>query len=177
VLWCNPAIRLRPLVMGTQELGRRGGTENVPGIIGAGVAAEEALQWLQSWDSSTRAELSQLRDEFEQEVLKRWPGAHVNGPTQPQKRLWNTTNIAFPTHEAEALLLRLSEWGLYASAGAACSSGSLDPSPILLAMGVPEVSAHGSLRFSLSKHTTRVEIQHALDLIARLAANSTVMHT
>ncbi len=175
VLWCNPAIRLRPLLIGTQELGRRGGTENVPGIMGAGIAAEEADQWLQSWDDTTRCTLSGLRDEFEREVLARWPGAHVNGPTEPGKRLWNTTNIAFPTYEAEALLLRLSEWGLCASAGAACSSGSLDPSPVLLAMGVPEASAHGSLRFSLSKHTTHDEVQRALELIVRLATSATSM--
>ncbi|MFU8828951.1 MAG: aminotransferase class V-fold PLP-dependent enzyme, partial [Phycisphaerales bacterium] len=76
-----------------------------------------------------------------------------------------TTNIAFPGCEAEALLLQFSERGLAASAGAACSSGSLDPSPVLLAMGVPEVSAHGSIRFSLSRDTTQEEIEQALEII------------
>jgi cysteine desulfurase len=173
VLWCGPHVRLRPTLCGTQELGRRGGTENVAGIMGAGVAAEEAQRWLESWDESTRATLSTLRDRLESGILRAWPGAHVNGPASTQGRLWNTTNIAFPTFEAEALLLRLSEWGLCASAGAACSSGSLDPSPVLLAMGVSEVSAHGSLRFSLSRYTTADEIERAIPLIVRLREQTT----
>lgn len=170
VLWTRRGMVLRPTIHGTQELGRRGGTENVPGIVGAGVAAQEAGAWLA--DPSRREAQAALRDRFERAVLAAFPEARVNGPSdlatesppplELRARLWNTTNIALPKLEAEALLLLLSERGLFASAGAACSSGSLDPSPVLLAMGVPPDLAHGSLRFSLSKHTTRDEIDAAV---------------
>jgi cysteine desulfurase len=188
VLWARPGVRLRPTVLGTQELGRRGGTENVPGILGAGVAAEEAAAWL--GDEGARGGLAQLRDRFESLILKELPDAVVNGradtagtavppnavpPIPP--RLWNTTNIGFPRLEAEALLLLLSERGVCASAGAACSSGSLDPSPVLLAMGIPEPVAHGSLRFSLSKHTTREDVEQAaaivVECVSRLRTSMT----
>ncbi len=174
LLWTRRGLRLRPSLHGTQELGRRGGTENVPGIVGAGVAAAEAAAWLNN--PSQREAQASLRDRFEHAVLAAIPDARVNGPAEPipeaspspsdlRPRLWNTTNIAFPRLEAEALLLLLSERGLYASAGAACSSGSLDPSPVLLAMGIAPELAHGSLRFSLSKHTTRNEIDAAVTLV------------
>lgn len=170
VLWARRGLRMRPTIHGTQELGRRGGTENVPGIVGAGVAAEEARAWLA--DSGLRVAQAALRDRFERAVLAAIPEARVNGPADPasvsldaRTRLWNTTNIAFPRLEAEALLLLLSERGLYASAGAACSSGSLDPSPVLLAMGVAPELAHGSLRFSLSKHTTLDEVDRAVEIV------------
>lgn len=174
-LWVRPGIKLRPMLRGSQELGRRGGTENVPGIIGAGVAAEEAIVWLQ--DAGARDAIAALRDRFEREVLTRVPDAKVNGPVdppgtidQPRRRLWNTTNIAFPGLEAEALLLLLSEGRVCASAGAACSSGSLDPSPVLLAMGVPDAEAHGSLRFSLSRDTTEDEVVKAAEVVAGAVA-------
>lgn len=92
------------------------------------------------------------------------PGAVVNGP-RDQRRLWNTTNIGFPRLEAEALLLLLSERGVCASAGAACSSGALEPSPVLLAMGVAPEVAHGSLRFSLSRETTEAEVEEAAGVV------------
>lgn len=161
-LWVRRGIALEPQILGAQELDRRGGTENVPGIVGAGVAAREARTWLE--DHVPRAKLAALRDRFEQGVLGRAPGAVVNGAGCP--RLWNTTNIGFPGLEAEALLLLLSERGLCASAGAACSSGSLEPSPVLLAMGVPEPVAHGSVRFSLSRETTDAEIDDAIELVS-----------
>jgi cysteine desulfurase len=169
VLWARPGVKLRPTTLGTQELGRRGGTENVPGIVGAGVAAEEAAAWLA--DPTTRAALAKGRDHFEHLIASTYPDAIINGKDAP--RLWNTTNIGFPRLEAEALLLLLSERGVCASAGAACSSGSLDPSPVLLAMGVPEPIAHGSLRFSLSKLTTEKEIEQGaaivVDCVKRLS--------
>lgn len=157
-LWVRRGVGLRPMVHGSQEMGRRGGTENVPGILGAGAAAREALAWLA--DPSARERLAALRDRFEDLVLRAVPDARVNGPRGREQRLWNTTNIGFPRLEAEALLLLLSERGVCASAGAACSSGSLDPSPVLLAMGVEPEVAHGSLRFSLSRDTTEAEIEH-----------------
>jgi cysteine desulfurase len=170
VLWTHPKVRLRPRVPGSQELGRRGGTENVSGIVGAGVAAREAAAWLA--DPQPRATLAALRDQFEQRVLELCPQATMNGPhgkTGNALRLWNTTNIAFPRLEAEALLLMLSERGVCASAGAACSSGSLDPSPVLLAMGVPPELAHGSLRFSLSRASTPDEVMQAATIVGDCA--------
>ncbi len=163
VLWTRAGLRMRPVLHGSQELGRRGGTENVPGILGAGVAAREAMEWLA--DASWREGVASLRDEFERMVLEGVPDARVNGPRERTLRLWNTTNIAFPRLEAEALLLLLSERGVCASAGAACSSGSLEPSPVLLAMGVPEAEAHGSVRFSLSRFTTRAEVDGAAAVV------------
>lgn len=178
-LWVRQGVRLRPVLRGTQEHERRGGTENVPGIIGFGVAAELAAEWIERGEE--RARLALLRDRFEQRVLEKVSGSAVNGPANDGQlssqalhattgRLWNTTNIAFPRLEAEALLLLLSERGLCASAGAACSSGSLDPSPVLLAMGVPEELAHGSLRFSLSRETTDAEVDDAVNVVAECVA-------
>jgi cysteine desulfurase len=168
VLWSRPGIKMRPQLLGTQELGRRGGTENVPGIIGAGVAAREALQWLGLGE--VRFKFAALRDEFEAMVLGRASGAVVNGPRDHAQRLWNTSNVGFPRLEAEALLLLLSERGVCASAGAACSSGSLDPSPVLLAMGIPAEIAHGSIRFSLSKETTPQELEAAAGIVVECVA-------
>jgi len=162
-LYVRAGVRLRPQTPGSQELGRRGGTENVPGILAAGAAALEARRWLE--DPSARDSLGGLRDEFEAEVLAGCPGAEVNGAGAP--RLWNTTSIGFPKLEAEAVLLALSESGVCASAGAACASGSLDPSPVLLAMGVPPALAHGSVRFSLSRETTPHELKQAAATVIR----------
>lgn len=162
-LWVRGGVRVAPQVVGgPQERDRRGGTENVPGIVGMGVAAEEAAAWLA--DEGGRERGRALRDRLEAGVLARVPDAVVNGAGV--ERLWNTTNIGFPGLEAEALLLLLSERGVAASAGAACSSGSLDPSPVLLAMGVPERVAHGSVRFSVSRLTTGDEVERAVEAVA-----------
>jgi len=162
-LWVRGGVRVAPQVVGgPQERDRRGGTENVPGIVGMGVAAEAAMAWLADEDGRARGRA--LRDRLEASVLARVPDAVVNGAGV--ERLWNTTNIGFPGLEAEALLLLLSERGVAASAGAACSSGSLDPSPVLLAMGVPERVAHGSVRFSVSRLTTLDEVEHAVEAVA-----------
>ncbi|MHC5025018.1 MAG: cysteine desulfurase family protein [Planctomycetota bacterium] len=165
-LYVRRGLRLRRQVHGgPQELQRRGGTENTAGIIGLGVSAELAEAFLADGDELAR--LAALRDRFEASVLDSVPGAVVNGleGRGPAERLWNTSNIAFPGLEAEAILLGLSERGVCASAGAACSSGSLEPSPVLLAMGVPEPVAHGSVRFSLSRETTLQEIDRALAVL------------
>jgi cysteine desulfurase len=164
VLYVRAGVAIRPVVHGEQELGRRGGTENVPGIVGAGLAAEEALAFVN--DAEARARVGRLRDEFERGVLAAVPDARVNGPSDPARRLYNTSNIGFPRLEAEALLLLLSERGVCCSAGSACSSGSLEPSPVLRAMGVPEERAHGSLRFSLSRETTAAEVREAVGIVA-----------
>ena len=153
------------LVGGPQERDRRGGTENAAGIVGFGVAADAARTWL--GESATTA-LSALRDEFEKLVQASIPDAMINGLAA--QRLWNTSNIGFSKLEAEAILLSLSDQGVFASAGAACSSGSLDPSPVLLAMGVPPALAHGSVRFSLSRFTTREEIIQAAAIVCKCVA-------
>ncbi|MHB1157062.1 MAG: cysteine desulfurase family protein [Phycisphaerales bacterium] len=156
--------RLQPQIRGgPQERQRRGGTENLPGILGLAVAARLAQQWLQS---DGPAKLAALRDHFEQTLLTQLPGATVNAGSSP--RLCNTSSIAFRGLEAEAVLIALSERGVYASAGAACSSGSLEPSPVLLAMGIEEPLAHGSLRFSLSRDTTPDEINQAINHIVQV---------
>lgn len=161
ILTVRPGVRLRPVLHGEQELGRRGGTENVPGALAAAAAANAARDWLKGDSAITT--LAARRDRFERTLLDAIPSGVVNGKANP--RLWNTTNIGFPRLEAEALLLAMSERGLFASAGAACSSGSLDPSPVLLAMGIPPEIAHGSVRFSLSRFTTDDEIDEAAAIV------------
>lgn len=174
-LWVRRGVRLRPQQRGgPQETQRRGGTENVAGVLGLGVAAQEAAVFLQ--DPAGREAVAGLRDRLEQRVQAGLaqaglPAAVVNSGGVP--RLWNTTNLGFRGLEAEAILLGLSERGVCASAGAACSSGSLEPSPVLLAMGVEEAVAHGSIRLSLSRRTTADETDAAaravVEVVARLA--------
>ena len=166
-LWVRGGVRVAAQVVGgPQERERRGGTENVPGIVGMGVAADAARAWLA--DPAARAAGAAARDAFERAVCAAVPDAVVNGARA--ERLWNTTNIGFPGLEAEAMLLLLSERGVAASAGAACSSGSLEPSPVLLAMGVPARVAHGSVRFSTSRRTRPEELQSAARIVAECVA-------
>ena len=153
---------MMPQIHGTQELGRRGGTENVPAICGSGIAADQAAEFLKNGESIQL--LSKLRDCFEAKIIAAIAGAVVTPPAGVP-RLWNTSNISFPTLEAEALLLLLSERGVCASAGAACSSGSLEPSPVLLAMGLEPVLAHGALRFSISRETSEKDLETAADIV------------
>ena len=144
---------------GPQERERRGGTEDVAAIAGFAVAAQLAGAWLAT-DAPKRAQT--LRDDFERAVATA-TGGLIHAASTP--RLWNTTNIGFAKLEAEAILLLLSERGVFASAGAACSSGSLDPSPVLLAMGIAPEFAHGSIRFSLSRETTADECANAAAIL------------
>jgi cysteine desulfurase len=158
-LFIRRGLRVRPLVIGgPQERGRRGGTENVPGIVGMGRAAELAKAHLDDMP-----EVAAMRDRLEREILARIPDTHVNGRTD--QRLPNTSNIGFTRLEAEAILLLLSEQGVCASAGAACSSGSLEPSHVLRAMQIDSKIAHGAIRFSLSRYTTDAEIDRALAIL------------
>lgn len=168
VLWIRPRTRLRPQLLGTQELGRRGGTENVPGIAGAGVAAREAADFLA--DPTRRSRQRERLDRFEAAVRANVPDVVVNAPADPSRRLWNTINLGFPKLEAEPLLMLLSERGVWASAGAACSSGSLEPSPVLLAMGVPPEVAHGSIRVSIGRDTTDADLDAAASILAECVA-------
>jgi cysteine desulfurase len=161
-LYMRKGLRFRPLLIGgPQERNKRGGTENVPGIVGMGVAAELAREHL--------AEMTRVavqRDRLEREIVSRVADAHVNGDLE--HRLPNTTNIGFARLEAEAILLLLSEQNICASAGAACSSGSLEPSHVLRAMKIDEKIAHGSIRFSLSRYTTDAEIDRAGEVVPKV---------
>ncbi|MDH4206180.1 MAG: cysteine desulfurase NifS [Desulfobacteraceae bacterium] len=145
------------LIGGHQEKGRRGGTENVASIIGLGKASELAATNLS--DESIR--VKRLRDKLENEILKRVPNTMVNGDRD--NRLPNTTSIAFEYVEGEAILLMMDEFGICASSGSACTSGSLEPSHVLRAMGVPFTAAHGSIRFSLSIYNTEEEIDFIIE--------------
>lgn len=152
-------VRFRPLIIGgPQERSRRGGTENVPGIVGMGMAIELAIAALPEM-----SRVAAMRDRLERRILATIEDSHVNGRTD--QRLPNTTNIGFARLEAEAILLLLSEQGICASAGAACSSGSLEPSAVLRAMHIEDRIAHGSIRFSVSRYTTDQEINRALDVL------------
>jgi cysteine desulfurase len=158
-LFIRRGTRIRPLLIGgPQERGRRGGTENVPGIVGMGMAASLARDSLPMMER-----ISELRDRLEREILQSIDGSYVNGRTD--QRVPNTTNIGFARLEAEAILLLLSEQGICASAGAACSSGSLEPSHVLRAMKIDERIAHGAVRFSLSRFTIEAEIDRALQVL------------
>jgi len=147
------------LVGGHQEAGRRGGTEAVPAIVGLGAAAELAKEHLSEEQTRVRA----LRDRLERGLLERCPGARLNG--DPVARLPNTSNVSFEYVEGESILLLLDEHGICASSGSACTSGSLEPSHVLRAMGVPYTAAHGSVRFSLSRYTTDEEIGKVLEVM------------
>lgn len=144
------------IVGGHQERGRRGGTENVPYIVGLGVAAELA----QKEFNKERAEVAQMRDRLEAGLMAAIPSARINGDTE--SRLPNTLNIAFEYVEGEAILMRFDGKGICASSGSACTSGSLEPSHVLRAMGVPFTCVHGSIRFSLSRYNTMEEIEYVI---------------
>ena len=163
------------LVGGHQERDIRPGTENVPAIVGLGVAAELALARLADGSLQRMAE---LRDRFETAVCEKNPNARVIGKTAD--RISNTSLIGFEGLEAEAILISLSEQGVCASSGSACSSGSLEPSHVLKAMGIPEAIAHGAVRFSLSHETTAAEVDRAIETItsvnSRLRQLSSVLN-
>lgn len=167
-LYLRSGLKLPTQIHGSQEVGRRGGTENVPGLVGMGVAADIAREWLA--EPANLAALAARRDHFERGVLARCPGAVVNAAAAP--RLENTSNIGFPGAETEVILLGLSERGVCASGGAACASGSLEISPILRAMCVPPDVAMGSVRFSLAKDTTLEEIDRAVEVIGEVVAKA-----
>ena len=157
-LYVRKGTRFAPfLVGGHQEKGRRGGTENVPGIVGLGLACELAASRLEEENTKVR----HLRDKLENGLLTRVPNRQVNGDRG--SRLPNTSNISFEYVEGEAILLMLNELGICASSGSACTSGSLQPSHVLRAMGVPFTMAHGSIRFSLSVYNTEREIDFVLE--------------
>jgi cysteine desulfurase len=152
---------LQPMFYGgSHERSRRAGTENVPGIIGLGKAAELAREGLERGDL---ARMSALRDRIELKILSEVEATGVNGQGAP--RVPNTTNIHFDYIEGEALVIALDLKGLAVSTGAACSSGAIEPSHVLTAMGLPPEIARASLRFSLGKQNTQEDAQFALDLV------------
>lgn len=147
-----------PLISGGhQERGRRGGTENVASIVAMGKACELAMSHLK--DENTK--VAKLRDKLEKGIIENIPRSFIHGDTE--HRLPNTTNIGFEAVEGEAILLLMNEHGICASSGSACTSGSLDPSHVMMAMGIPFTRAHGSIRFSLSRYTTEKEIDYTLE--------------
>jgi len=154
-LYIRRGSKFRPLIIGGhQERGRRGGTENVPGIIGLGTACGLAIKHVNDENSQVKM----LRDRLEKKIIKSIPHAEINGDGSP--RLPNTTSIAFEFIEGESILLMLNENGICASSGSACTSGSLEPSHVLRGMNVPFTMAHGSIRFSLSIYNTEAEIDY-----------------
>jgi len=157
-LYIRKGTKLTPFIIGGhQESGRRAGTENVPYIIGLGKASELALKHIE--DKNTR--IKALRDRLEKELLRRCTNSRTNGDTE--HRLPNTTNISFEFVEGEAILLMLSEKGIAASSGSACTSGSLEPSHVLRAMGIPFTFVHGSLRLSLSRYNNEEDIDYIIE--------------
>jgi cysteine desulfurase len=156
-LYVRKGLKFSPfMVGGHQEHGRRGGTENVPYIVGLGKAAELAMERLPEENTRVKA----LRDKLEEGLLK-IPYSRVNGDRV--NRLPNTTNISFEYIEGESILFHLSHFGICASSGSACTSGSLEPSHVLRAMGVPFTAAHGSIRLSLCTYNTMEEVDFTLE--------------
>jgi cysteine desulfurase len=167
VLYIRKGTKFSPFMIGGhQEKGRRGGTENVPYIIGLGKACELAKKHLD--EENTR--IKSLTDYLEAKLLEKIPNTLVNGDRV--HRLPNTVSVSFEYVEGESILLLLSDLGICASSGSACTSGSLEPSHVLRAMGVPFTAAHGSIRFSLSIYNTKEEmnyiIEHLPPIIQRL---------
>ncbi len=157
-LYIRKGVKIRSFIHGgAQERKRRAGTENVPGIVGLGTAARRAAETMKE-----RAEKeSTLRDYLIERVLDEIPYTRLNG--HPQKRLPNNANFSFEFIEGESMLIRLDMAGVCASSGSACTSGSLDPSHVLLAIGLPHEKAHGSLRLTLGEETTKEELDYVVD--------------
>lgn len=157
-LYVREGVRITPIIHGGhQENGKRAGTENVPGIIGLGKAVELALDGMEEENVRVR----KLRDRLEAGILSSCRDSRVNG----RNRLPNTLNVSFEYIEGESILLMLNEFGICASSGSACASGSLEPSYVLRAMGIPFTAVHGSIRFSLSRYTTDEDIDCVLEHI------------
>ncbi len=157
-LYVRKGTRYSPfLIGGHQEGGRRGGTENTASIIGLGKACELAKKHI----DEERVEVAKLRDRLENELTRQVEKSIINGGTEP--RLPGTTNISFEYIEGESILLMMNELGICASSGSACTSGSLEPSHVLRAMGVPYTAAHGSIRFSLCRYNTADEIDYIIE--------------
>lgn len=162
-LYIRRGTKVKPLILGGhQERGRRAGTENVPYIVGLGVACDLATKQMDEENTRVKA----MRDRLEAGLLESCPGARLNG--DPKSRLPNTTNISFDYIEGEAILLMLDDRGICASTGSACASGSLEPSHVLRAMQVQGMSVHGSIRFSLSTYNTEEDVDAVLTELPKI---------
>ena len=162
-LYVRRGVRYRPLLRGGhQERGRRAGTENSASIVAFGIAAEQAELHLDTINGKIKA----LRDKLEQGILAQVPHCFVTG--DPDNRVGNTSNIAFEYVEGEAILMFLNQHGIAASSGSACTSGSLEPSHVMQAMGIPFTAAHGTIRFSLSRYTTEKEIDKVIEAVPEI---------
>ena len=165
-LYIRKGIKIRSFVHGGgQERKRRAGTENVPGIIGMGAATARAMRTL---DERMEKE-TELRDYLIGRILAEIPYVKLNG--HPEKRLPNNTNFSFQFIEGESLLIMLDMKGICGSSGSACTSGSLNPSHVLMAIGLPHEIAHGSLRLTLSEETTKEEIDYVVDSVKEIVTN------
>ena len=160
VLYVRRGVRFRPFIIGGhQEKGRRGGTENVASIIGLGKACELARKGM----AEEIAHVKKLRDRLETGIAERIPAIRING--DKSSRLPNTSSISFEYIEGEAILLLLDQYGICASSGSACTTGSLEPSHVLRAMGLPYTAAHGTLRFSFSRYNTVEEVDRIIEVL------------
>ena len=169
-LYIRKGVKIRSFVHGgAQERKRRAGTENVPGIVGYGAAAERAVRTMKE---RTDKEI-QIRDHFIDRILKEIPYVKLNG--DPVKRLPNNVNVSFQFIEGESMLLMLDNYGICASSGSACTSGSLDPSHVLLAIGLPHEIAHGSLRMTLSEETTMEDADFVVDKLKEIVSGLRAM--
>lgn len=157
-LYIRKGVKIRSFIHGgTQERKRRAGTENVAGIVGYGCAAKRAADTMEARTAKER----ELRDHLIRRIMKEIPYARLNG--DPVKRLPNNVNVSLQFIEGESLLIMLDMEGICASSGSACTSGSLDPSHVLLAIGLPHEIAHGSLRFTLGEETTKEDLDYVVD--------------
>ena len=169
-LYCRKGIRLPSYIMGgAQERGRRAGTENVAGIVGLGAAIELATEQLEE----NRAKMTALRDRLMTGIQARISEVKLNG--HPTNRLPNNVNFSFKYIEGESILLMLDMNGIAASSGSACTSGSLDPSHVLLALGLPHEIAHGSVRLTLGDETTEEDIDYTIDVLEKTVARLRAM--
>ncbi|MGN8630354.1 cysteine desulfurase NifS [Blautia sp. HCP3S3_G3] len=165
-LYIRKGVKIRSFVHGgAQERKRRAGTENVPGIVGYGAAAERAAK---SMEERTGKEI-ELRDYLIRRITAEIPYVKLNG--HPEKRLPNNVNVSFRFVEGESLLLMLDSYGICGSSGSACTSGSLDPSHVLLAIGLPHEIAHGSLRLTLGEDTTKEDLDYTVDKLKEIVQN------
>ncbi|TAN49297.1 MAG: cysteine desulfurase NifS [Methylococcaceae bacterium] len=166
VLYLKRGVRFRPLFRGGhQERGRRAGTENAASVIGLGQACELAQEHIECENVQVKA----LRDRLEQGILAQVPNCFVTGDAD--HRLPNTCNIAFEYIEGESILMLLNKQGIAASSGSACTSGSLEPSHVMRAMGIPYTAAHGTIRFSLSRYNTQAEIDRVVAAVPPIIAD------
>lgn len=166
LMYVRKGTRLKPFMLGGhQEAGRRAGTENVPYIVGLAKACELARLGM----ASEAEKLTALRDRLESGILAACPNVRVNG--DKAHRLPNTLNISFEYIEGEAIAYHLSDLGICISTGSACASGSLDPSHVIRAMGVPFIAVHGSVRFSLSRYNTDADVDYVLEKLPPVIKN------